>query len=109
MREQLEKLATAAARAADIEREERVEFYLEELREKLRADSGPRATVDKLASALAEIDFSSMPLTLRARYKETLALLENLLGGNPACQADPVTPTAQALVELIDAGLLTRP
>jgi citrate synthase len=109
MQEFLAKLDEAEARSQEIERQETVDFYLRELREKIRADSNPMLMVARVTDGLSTADFSELPLNHRARFKESLGLLRNLLGGNPANYPDPITPTATALLALFDAGVLDRP
>ena len=109
MQEFLAKLEEAEARSKAIEKQETVEFYLRELREKINADSNPLQMVARITSGLSDTDFAKLPLNHRARYKETLALLRNLIGGNPANYPDPISPTATSLLALFEAGVLERP
>ncbi len=109
MQEFLARLDEAEARSKEIERQETVAFYLRELREKIQADSNPRQMVARVTEGLSAANFRGLPLNHRARFRESLTLLRNLLAGNPAKDPDPITPTATALVALFDAGVLSRP
>lgn len=109
MRELVSKLDLLEASSGEIERDETVEFFLRTLREKMGADSSSKLLAARLTDSLAAVDFAALPLNLRARYKESLGSLKNLLAGNPAGEPDAVSPTAIALLALIDGGVLERP
>ncbi len=105
----LDKIDTIATQCATIERDERVSVFIRELRDALGATGDPRDLIAQLTNGLDAVNFAALPIHHRARFKEALTVLRNLLAGNPQNTPDPVTPTVETLTRLFDMGIIDRP
>ncbi|MCK5801032.1 MAG: hypothetical protein KAI47_27780 [Deltaproteobacteria bacterium] len=105
----LDKIDTIATQSAAIERDERVTVFITELRDALGAAGDPPHLIGHIANGLDAVNFAALPIHHRARFKEALTVLRNLLAGNPKNTPDPVTPVAETLTRLFDMGIIDRP